>query len=363
MAKNALDRLLVSGFKSIRDLDLDLRQINALIGRSGAGKSNLICLFRLLNFMTTESLQLFVGRHGGADSLLHFGASTTPQMSLTLDFTTETGTSEYHARLMDASRNMLLFAEERISFHRIGKDHAKVISLGAGHTETRLLKGEEYRDKTTCNVIHHILRQCQVYNFLESPDTGRIRNPGYAQDNRYLRQDGGNLAAFLLKMRNYHPRNFELVADAIAEAYPEFDGFVLQRDQHHGGAIGVNWRDKGRNYIFHQQQAPDGFLRFVAMATLFLQPEEDLPDLIILDEPEISLHPQALSVLCRLINTASEHAQVLFSTQSVFMVDQLSAEDVLVVERDDGVSTYRRPDSEELENWLDRYSLSHYVET
>jgi len=363
MAKNALDRVFVSGFKSIRELDLELRQINAMIGPNGAGKTNLVCLFRMLNFMTTESLQLFVGRQGGAESLLHLGADETPQLLVTLNFTTETGTSEYHARLVNASQDSMLFADESISFHRHGKERPKIISLGAGHAETRLLKVEDRRDRPTCNVIHHILRQCQVYNFHDTSETGRIRKPGYVQDNRYLRQDGGNLAAFLLKVRNSFPEIYEAVEQAVAEAYPPFEAFILKRGSYEGESIGIHWREKGADYVFGPHQLPDGFLRFIALATLLTQSPEDLPDAIILDEPELGLHPSGISVLSRLIKQASEHAQILFGTQSVFLVDQLSSEDVLLVERKDGSSRYTRPGPGDLEDWLDRYSLSQFVES
>jgi predicted ATPase len=333
-----------------------------MIGPNGAGKSNLVCLFKMLNFMTTESLQLFVGRQGGAESLLHFGADETPQMQITLNFSTETGSSEYHARLMDASPDTLLFAEERIAFHRHGKDRPKIISLGAGHQETRLLKVEDRRDRPTCNVIHHILRQCQVYNFHDTSETGRIRKPGFIQDNRYLRQDGGNLAAFLLKMRNLHPEIYEGIEDAVSSAYPSFGSFVLQREGFEGESIEVNWREQGSDYLFGPHQLPDGFLRFIALATLLMQPPEDLPDAIILDEPELGLHPAAISALTKLIKRASRHVQLLFGTQSVFLIDQLKPQDVLVVERENGSSVFRRLPPVELETWLDRYSLSQIEE-
>src|SRR5262245_36335465 len=82
----ALDHIEIKGFKSIREMSLDLRALNVLIGANGSGKSNFIAIFKLLNELVRGKLQEFVGREGGASSLLYFGPKTTSEIAIKLRF-------------------------------------------------------------------------------------------------------------------------------------------------------------------------------------------------------------------------------------------------------------------------------------
>ena len=122
----------------------------------------------------------------------------------------------------------------------------------------------------------------------------------------------------------------------------------------------LEWTQKTSDYPFHVSQLSDGTLRFIALTTALLQP--DPPATVLLDEPELGLHPYALTLLAELLKKATENTQVIVSTQSASLLDNFEAEDVVIVERENGASTFKRLSSPDLEEWLKDYSLGELWE-
>ena len=114
--------------------------------------------------------------------------------------------------------------------------------------------------------------------------------------------------------------------------------------------------------MFNVAQASDGMLRAVALVTLLLQPQEDLPDVLILDEPELGLHPYAINVVGDLIRATSQSVQVIVATQSSLLIDCFEPHQIVVVEREGRESSFRRPDTGALREWLEEYSISELWE-
>src|SRR6266446_1158962 len=188
---NRLTKLSIEGFRSIRHAQIELLRLNILIGANGAGKSNLVSFFTLINYMTGQSLQDYVGQQGGAHSLLYRGPRRTPQIVVELAFETETGESFLKLRLMHGAPDTLIFGEEKIAFHRQGLASPREQVLGSGHKES-LLDQEASAGNNTARVFRHLLRRCQVFQFHDTSKEARIRQAGYIDDNRHLRRDGGN---------------------------------------------------------------------------------------------------------------------------------------------------------------------------
>ncbi|MBN2376294.1 MAG: AAA family ATPase [Sedimentisphaerales bacterium] len=356
MAK--LQRVILRGFKSIKEMDLELRSLNVLIGANGAGKSNLVSFFKMLNEMMAMRLQEHVGTTGRAQSILHFGPKVTPQMQAQLKFEVGKAVDTYTMRLFHAAGDTLVFAEENLSFHQKGYPKPKSISLGSGHEETRI--GQEAgKGERTVKVFRHLLDHCRVYHFHDTSPTARVRQYGYIGDNRWLMPDAGNLAAFLLRLRE--GKNGGSVYRRIVTTIQLFAPFFADFDLEPAGAnkkdIILNWRDKGSDQVFGPHQLSDGTLRAICLVTLLMQPENELPDLIIVDEPELGLHPYALNMVAALFKKASHHTQVLISTQSSSFLDNFEPEDVVLVSREGKESKFARPDGTKLEAWLDEYSL------
>lgn len=123
----------------------------------------------------------------------------------------------------------------------------------------------------------------------------------------------------------------------------------------------LRWTDVSPNdYVLLPEQFSDGTIRYIALATLLLQPKETMPNVIIIDEPELGLHPFAIIQLAEMIKEASINTQVIIATQSPGLVDEFEANQITIIERDeDSESTLaRKLDEEELSEWLTNYSLS-----
>ena len=357
---NRIKDFTIDGFKSIRHMELELRQLNVLIGANGAGKSNLIGFFRLLNFLQSGALQLHIGEQGGANGVLHYGAKNTPQLSSVINFETDSGFNRYHMRLIHAAGDTLIFADEEIKYsNKQMQTEGPTIPLGAGHKESGVIAQSEGMGKaaTTARVIRNMMGDWQVFQFHDTSATAHIKQSRYLDDSYFLRADAGNLAPFLFKLREQRGDYYRRIIETIKLCAPFFDDFVLiPRDNN----IILNWKEKNSDMLFGPHQLSDGTLRMMAIITLLLQPR--LPSMIIIDEPELGLHPYAITVLAGLLKSASERSQLLISTQSVNFVDELEPEDIIVVDRKEGQSEFSRPDTKELDGWLDEYTMSELWE-
>ena len=337
----------IGGFKSIRDFQtLQIKPINVLVGANGAGKSNLISFFRLLASIPNEKLQYFVARAGGADTLLYHGPNETIGFSASLDFEGEAGDAEYSFHLISNQKEQLFFAEETVTH-----DGDPMIRVGSAHYESQILEDERLRE------LKDMLTRIRVYHFEDTSETSPIRRRVYIEDNRSLRSDAGNLAAFLYGIHQREPHYYGRIVSTIQQIAPFFDDFDLApmaEDQH---SIILNWKDRDSDHIFGPYQLSDGTLRSMALVTLLAQPESDLPGLIVMDESEIGLHPYALEILAALVKRASHHTQIILATQSVTLVNQFQPEDVITVTRENAQSKFERHDSASLAAWLDEYSI------
>ena len=358
-----LQRVVVKGFKSIKSMDLELRQLNVLIGANGSGKSNFVAFFRMLNEMMAERLQLYIGTSGRAQSILHFGPKVTPQMEATLEFEVANGMETYSMRLFHAAGDALIFADEVLSFHQTGYDRPKTRSLGGGHQETRIGR-EAAEGETTAKVLRHLLNHCRVYHFHDTSPTARVSQYCYIGDSRWLMPDAGNLAAFLLRLRGMDGgAAYKRIVSTIQLIAPFFDDFDLEPVAPNEKDVILNWREKGSDQVFGPHQLSDGTLRAMCLVTLLLQPEgEQLPDLIVVDEPELGLHPYALNVVASLFKKVSNSIQVIISTQSPSFLDNFDPEHVVVVSRHGKESVFERQDPKQLNEWLEEYSLGEIWE-
>ena len=359
--RDRLEAITLRGFKTIQDLDgFRPRSLTVLIGPNGAGKSNFISFFRMMSWALADqdNLAVFVGQQGGASKLLHDGPAKTREIEAELTIRSDSGENKYAFRLFFAAGDTLIFAEERYRFSR--NDYVCVppwIETGAGHSGPQL-PAKSGADRTA-RVILDILRRMTVYQFHNTSGTARIRSKWGVYDNRYLKEDAGNIAPFLLRLRERDNWHYRRIVDNIRLILPFFSDFELIDEYGH---MLLAWKERGSDQIFDASQASDGMLRVIALVALLLQPEDALPDVLILDEPELGLHPYAITVVGGLIGAVSKSVQVIVATQSTALVDCFEPEDIVVVEREDRKSVFRHLDSEKLGEWLEDYSLSELWE-
>lgn len=356
-----LRRVVLKGFKSIKEMDLELRPLNVLIGANGAGKSNLVSFFQMLNAMMASSLQYSVGSSGHAQTLLHYGPKVTEQIEAHVECESGRTRVKYSLKLAYALPDGLIIAAEELSSPNSSNGPSGSHSLGSGKESQ--IPAEARQGRKTAQLIQQALNPISVYHFPDTSMTAAIRQHRYISDDRRLAPEAGNLAAFLLRLRNESGgAAYDRIVSTIRLIAPFFGDFDLEPAGPYKKDILLNWREKGSDQVFGPHQLSDGTLRTICLITLLLQPEAELPDLIIVDEPELGLHPYALNVVASLFKKASHHTQVLISTQSSSFLDNFDPEDVVVVNREGKESQFERPDPEKLKAWLDDYSLGEVWE-
>lgn len=359
-----LERIQVEGFKSIRELDLELRPLNVLIGANGSGKTNFIGVFHLLSEMLQQRLQVYTGSVG-ADSLLYYGAKTTQQISLELSFAMDKPDwyNGYSAVLAPTDQETLFFVKETAWMHnRNIFTHPRYDALGGGHRETQLfeLSASSPDRRIGVDYIIGALARARVYHFHDTSRQAGIKQRGPIDDNASLRPDASNLAAFLYRLEAAETAYYERIVRTIRLVAPFFDDFDLRPAGQDPDKIRLEWREQGSDTYFNAHSLSDGTLRFMCLATLFLQPQP--PAVILIDEPELGLHPYAIALLANLIESAAERSQVIVSTQSVTLINQFAPEDVIVVDRSDEQSVFRRLEADVLAEWLEVYGLGELWE-
>lgn len=345
MNERHLSRLVLEGFKSIHSCELELRSLNVLIGPNGAGKSNFIGFFRLIQQMLEGRLGFYVSKQGGPDALLYFGRKKTERLSAKLYF----GNNGYQFALEPTQDNRLVFAEENFWWNVSGPK-----SLGAGHFESKAETG------TRTGIDKHVLpaiKSWRVYHFHDTSDTALVKQQHGINDNLYLRPDARNLAAFLYRLKEHHAIHYQRIVKAVQLVAPFFGDFYLRPSPDNAEQIELEWTELGEDIPFKAHILSDGTLRFICLATVLLQPRAFQPETILIDEPELGLHPFAIHLLASLIRSTAVDRQLVISTQSADLLDEFDAADVIVADRTPNGSHLHRLQPEALASWLEEYSL------
>ena len=348
-----LDVITIRGFKSIAVIErLPLHRVNVIIGANGAGKSNFIGAFTFLHRIERRRLENYVLLSGGAERVLHFGSKRTSRIEVELSF--NEGENQYHLQLEPTRDDSLVPAYEAVTSDdkKPGSEpltvEIPVSGSEAAITEQAFGTGRYVRDR---------LRSWRVYHFEDTSASSPMRKTAEIGDNAFLRDDGSNLAAFLYMLQQRHPSEYAMILRLVQLVAPFLESFDLRPSGKEDRFVRLEWHHREDDAYFDAASFSDGTLRFIALAALLLQPAILRPSIILIDEPEIGLHPYALAMLASLIKQASVDTQVIVSTQSAELLDHFEPEDVLVAERVDGGTRLRRLEPEPLEAWLEEYSL------
>lgn len=342
-----LQNIKIEGFKSIKTLDLKLSPINLLIGSNGVGKSNFISFFKLVNNVYEQRLQQY-SLKSGIDNLLHYGRKNTNEIKGFLDF----GNNAYEFILLPTDEDSLFIGRED-SVLNYKTNYNKTI-YHENRKESLIKEKGSYRDR----YLSEHLESYKIYHFHDTSISAPLRSKANTNDNRSLKEDGGNLPAYLYYLQEKHPLNFKRIEKIIQSVVPFFERFdlapLLIGEE---GRINLKWTEKEHpEHYFDAKDLSDGSLRFIALVTLLMQPK--LPKVIIIDEPELGLHPTAINKLSGLIKSAAaKDCQIIVSTQSVTLLNNFEAEDIITVDKEHNQSVFKRLDKEGLSNWIEDYSI------
>jgi predicted ATPase len=350
----------ISGYKSISPrfpLSIDFGNITILLGANGSGKSNIIGFLKMVSYMMSGNFRLFVVKAGSGQLFLHYGAKHTDVIKGQLVFDDDTTIDQYDFELTHAASDLLIIKSEEVSFwERNGDKRIKSVALEPNLKESALT---QQTSDPGISMIRKAIAGSKVYQFHDSSVESPIRQSCHVDNADYLQSEGNNLAAFLYRLRNNYPTNYHRIVGYIRQIMPQFNDFYLEPNDK--GYVMLRWTDRSPNdYVMLPAQLSDGTIRFIALATLLLQPQATMPNVIIIDEPELGLHPFAITQLAEMIKEASIYTQVIVATQSPGLVDEFEANQITIVERDEENDTTitHKLNAEELTEWLDNYALS-----
>jgi predicted ATPase len=350
-----IKNITISNYKSIKSLvGLELGKINILIGSNGSGKSNFISFLRLLKSVADKNLQNYVAENAGANRVLHFGTKKSHFLSGRIEFTNG---NAYQIELKPNTEDGLFFTTEIAAFKPLSVWHnLKVGSVGYAESKLDELIDEHKKKHNYGGIPEYVkiaLSKFEIYHFHDTSRTSPSKQQSNISDNRTLRRDGSNLPSFLYFLKLKHPLALNKITSVIKEIAPFFSEFILEPSRLNEEMIRLEWKAVDSSEYFNAHQLSDGTLRMICLVTLMLQP--DPPKTIIIDEPELGLHPKAIHLLANLIDKASKLSQVIISTQSVTLVNQFSYEHLVVTEQTEGESLYGRLAESEVREWVDAY--------
>ena len=349
----SLDKLTIRGFKSIRDLDgFELKDLNVFVGANGSGKSNFISFFRMLQSLIEGSLSDYVQDNGGISDLLYNGRKTTKKM----EFVARFGSRGYRFVIKPGAGEGFAVSDEARYYDG---GCTGWWDLGSSGDSSSLLVKEakgKFSDSQYSKPVYNAIRSWKIYHFHDTGIHAPMRHAEIVEDSKSLRYDASNIAPFLLRLRNEKHSFYDEILDACRLVAPYFDDFLLDEQQLGPKTkVALSWKAKGSDYPMQPYHLSDGSVRFICLAIALLQPEP--PSIIIIDEPELGLHPEAIRILGELIADASKRTQIVVATQSPLLLDQFSIEDVVVVNRKEGQSTFERLKHADFNEWLNDYSV------
>jgi predicted ATPase len=359
-----IDRVRIVNFKSIKDSgEIKIRPINILIGSNGVGKSNFIGFFKLLNSIYKQRLSKYVADNGYENRILHFGRKISKFLAGTIIFKPldRNTNNRYDFKLIPKAQSTGFYFEKDIGgynhFAKGRNENWDFMDLGGeDKEESELINHTSERAK----YLRNYFEDFRVFHFHDTSSGSPLKQANNTLDYNYLKEDGSNLAAILYKIQEKKPATFKLIENTIRSVAPFFDRFKLEPDSINKDMIQLAWLEMNSEDYFNAHSLSDGTLRFIALTTLLLQP--DLPKTIIIDEPELGLHPFAIQKLSGMIRSASTKSQIIISTQSTNLVDQFNVDDIVIVDRKDNQTVFARKTEDELSEWLKDYSLSELWE-
>ena len=344
---NRLSKIVIRGFKSIKYCEIDLCPINVLIGANGAGKSNFLSVLELLQSVLARALSYY-GAKKGIGNIFHNGKEMTDSIIAEFHF----GDDVYMFDIGHTDNNSLFVSMESLYFD--GKHLIDEKSRNESMT-LNLLRNMP----SNANISAQMLNPgWVVYRFQDTTASSRKKSEQEVSNDVAFMSDGRNLASFLHRLKQSFSNDYAKILRAVQMVAPYFEDFILAPKELNNEQIELRWQHKESKIVYSASQLSDGTLRFICLATLLLQPPELQPSIIIIDEPELGLHPFAISIFAEMVQKTAVNKQIILATQSADLLNCFTADDIIVVDYDKNGSKFERKSSEQLAHWLENdYSL------
>ena len=342
-----INNITIHGYKSIKELDsLELRPVNLLVGYNGAGKSNFISFLKMLKAQFKGQLQRYIRMNDSSmEQIVHKGTAITPETGGKLDF----GDCSYAFSLAAMEDGGAFFEKELF-------ETAEGRCEYNGGMESRFVQDKTVDFSNLADIRKQIV-QWGIYHLNDTSLTASVKKECVLAPDIHIADDFSNLASWLYYLKENTPHAYDRIKFNVSLAFPEFDEFHLQPTTTSNGTeyIRLFWKQKDCDAIFSPNQLSDGTLRFICLCAVLMQPS--LPPLIVVDEPELGLHPGAIELMAALLQSASASSQIIVATQSPLLIDQFAFDDLLVIRRNKDESRFERLDEKDYLLWLENYTI------
>lgn len=362
-----IESVHIRGFRSLADVELlAMPKATVLIGANGSGKSNIIRFLDMLHYMLRHrQLGRYVEREGGADDQLYGGSEITQIIKAEIVLRSGPERIRYQFALAYAHPDRFLFDNEGFDYGHQGLGQENIwptggwVSLGNSDREASIVSMAQSAVTSDPNATSlrksmrsfvDSFRYPALYQFHDTSGRSNFKKRWDMDDSNRLLPHGGNLAAVLHRLEREDYRRYEYICRQIARILPGFDRFTIEES---AGKVAMRWQSKWADKTFGAHLTSDGSLRLFALVTLLNLPPEMLPDIILLDEPELGLHPAAISIIGGMISSLSVERQVIVATQSPLLVDAFNLDQIFVLDMVEGQTHCRELDSDSYQVWLD----------
>jgi predicted ATPase len=373
---SGFQHLSVDGFRRLCGVECELRNLSVLIGANGSGKTSILDVLSLLAASAQGKLGEKVSELSGLTAMLTAGLAKRLSLGLSLDVAgheplryslsispsgigyeieseTLTQVRRPHPqpfRHIDSTRQAIRYFDINTGRLEPPKWEHTTGQTSLAQVPKMFPEPEQFRQRLASSTFYHTL---------DVGPRAPVRLPQPIRPARLPGKDGEDLVTCLYEMREAEPDRFEAIQDALRAAFPGFDRLTFPPVA--AGTLAMVWRDRNFPSGFYTHQLSEGTLRFLWLVTLLQS--SALPVVTLLDEPEVSLHPELLSILAELLREASQRSQILVATHSDRLVRFLSPKEVIVADlTEEGLTKLTWADSLDLEKWLDEYTLDQVWE-
>jgi predicted ATPase len=368
---SGFNEISVKGFRRLCDVKLELRPLTVLIGANGTGKTSLLDVFSLLASSAQGALNRAVSEFSGLPALITYDRAEDLSLGLSMGvhgheplnyllrlrpdgvkyvIDEEVFSQRRHATLppfqhiVSHGSDIKYFEVHKTRLVRPTWEH-NPLETSLSQVPKMFQEPEDFRRKLASSTFYHVLN-------VEPRSPVRLPQP--MRPASLPGKDGEDLVSCLFYLREADRDRFEAIEDSLRAAFPAFER--LDFPPVAAGTLAMTWRDKNLSKPLYMHQLSEGMLRFLWLATLLGSP--GLTALTLLDEPEVSLHPELLSLLAGLMREAANRTQLVVATHSDRLVRFLKPEEVVVIDSaDDGMAQFTWADRMDLEEWLSEYTL------